>query len=270
MSYKETLPKLERILAKIESLSSDFTIDRKVYEEAYKERLEDLNLLFKNLCIGDWKVTAEKIDGIYDIEFTNTDIMHGRFEPYRNIRGVNVGEAKSSEDLKKIFFNSIVSCIKDNNELQLDRFADEVIKPAEAIINRVDDNLYKEIVNIRSTNAKEYSELEAEQKELAESIKDYTDRAQELIVQAATEWFDEGNLTKGSIVFFHDDMRPRRVISISNGEIYAKLVDQSYFSSRDTESIEKLNYKTKVQIWNANNPQLRVDMILDPMSFVKD
>ena len=41
MSYKETLPKLERILAKIESLSSDFTIDRKVYEEAYKERFDN-------------------------------------------------------------------------------------------------------------------------------------------------------------------------------------------------------------------------------------
>lgn len=270
MSYKETLPKLERILAKIESLSSDFTIDRKVYEKSYKERLEDLNLLFKNLCMGDWKVTAEEINSIYDIEFTNTDVMHGKFNPYRNVWGVNVREAKSSEDLKKIFFNSIVECIKGNDELQLDRFADEVIKPAETIISRIDDNLYKELADIRNTNAKEYSELAAEQKELANSIMEYTDRAQELIIQAATEWFDEGNLTKGSIVFFHDDMRPRRVISISNGEIYAKLVDQNYFSSRDTENVEKLNYKTKVQIWNANNPQLRVDIILDPMSFVKD
>ena len=269
MSYKETLPKLERILAKIESLSSDFTIDRKVYEEAYKERFDNLKDLLSNLHIGDWEVITESIRKVLEVGFTNSDVMHGDYS-FVHHEWVDIDEANSGKDLKDLFFKAIVDCIKYNNCIQLDRFEDEVVKTAETLLSKVDDNLYRDIVEIRKINAKEYNELEAKQKELAGNIKEYTDRAQELILQAVTEWFDEGNLTKGSTVFFHDDERPRKVISIDKGKVYAKLIDQRYFSNHDIESMGDFKYQDKVRTWKANNPQLpNIDMLLNPMAFVE-
>ena len=240
-----------------------------MYEEAYEERFDNLKDLLSNLHIGDWEVITESIRKVLEVGFTNSDVMHGDYS-FVHHEWVDIDKANSGKDLKDLFFKAIVDCIKYNNHIQLDRFEDEVVKTAETLLSKVDDNLYRDIVEIRKINAKEYNELEAKQKELAGNIKEYTDRAQELILQAVTEWFDEGNLTKDSTVFFHDDERPRKVISVDKGKVYAKLIDQRYFSSHDIESMGDFKYQDKIRTWKANNPQLpNIDIILNPMAFVE-
>lgn len=267
MSYKETLGKLERLLAKIEDLSSDFTIDKKVYEEAYKLRLKELKDLLSKLCIGDWDFTVKGLEGEIIMCFKTLDIVR-EYEGYIGRWTVRVTPTDSVEDFRKTLFTGMVDYIKHQDDIQLDRFASEVVKAAEEIINNVDDEFYRDMIELYETNMEEYKDLEVEQSKTEQNTKEYSDRAQELLKQAVEEWFSEGRLTEGATVFFHGDDRPRKVISINGKDIYAKLVDQRYFSSSDTENVDKLDYKEKLRTWQANNPQLRADMILNPMQFV--
>lgn len=263
MSYNDTLAKLQRVLNKIESLTSDFMINRTVATDHFKKSIEELNSLLESLNYEGWRFCAEGFSFgkmcVHSKVLCEDDVVR---DLSRSIEVAN--HAKRS--LKKEIIRSMLGVFNSYYPpAKLDTLIDQVLKPAEIVEARITESLCSDIYDIFKDYTQGYADLEKEWKALEPDIKEYVDRVKQLLAQVSEEYFDEKRIVKGDYLYTDIYLDPLEVAEdLTGDEVALILPDQKV----RRHSIDKIYTAAKIATWEKNHPQFRVDDLLYPLNTV--
>lgn len=268
MSYKDTEAKLRKALDNLESAKADFFTEKAVVEKRYAENMNRMKELLEKLNTGNWRFTAKSSNNGYffaEVHYLDDDVIRADSPRYDVISapvGVSLENIKGDNDtgiIKQHIVASMLNCISRSTILQLDLFANTVLKPAELIEHKITPDMCDEIYDILSESDDDRNNLfdkwyEADTAEIVLKI-------EALVDQASQEWVEEGNLKVGMDLF--TPLGSSKITSITttpNPTITTEDGSKYTFFGRTRLAIKNT--------WKAYHPELRVDEIINPLDAI--
>lgn len=276
MGYKDTVSKLERVLSKIETAISDFKIEEDVYINSCEKGLDSIEKAWIKKDTGVWYFRADvHYDSFLNIGCASSSALVPRGEDMLSQIDLVALAAKNKYKLfKKEIVKSLLQCMSYGKTTDLDLFSKQVLESAKAVEASLTQDFYSFLYDTYSSMVDGYNELANRWSDITNDLKEYFDRADQLIDQAAAEWYTKDFLKPGVVAFVTGKHTEYTIVDISDTEIRCKYSEGPRPWGKDvqddddiyTVSLDSVPSEAKRYSWLLNNPQFKEAIsILNPL-----
>lgn len=267
MSYKDTEERLRRALNGLKSSKSEFFIEKTVFEKRCAESMNRMQELLKKLDTGNWRFVAKSLDNSYvfaevyylsDEAICTDSVRYDTLSAPIGFSLENARRSNSSGKIKQNIVAGMLDCISRSRILRLDLLADTVLKPAELAEHKITSDMCDEIYDMidESDNARVDLYDSWYTTDLAEDV----DKIEDIIEQAAQEWFKEGNLKPGMLLDCYPD--PLKITSTTSNSVTVEGGKTYQFGGRF--ELGGSARSPLARTWKNYHPDLKIDDTLYP------